>query len=438
MPAISEVSSQATSPSINSLTANAVDADAVNAPVASTLSGRRLRAIFLSQRVPYPPTRGDKIITWRMVEWLHRHHDVTCFAFSHDDQDAAGAADLRRMGVDIVAVPYCRPVAAIKGGLALGTRRPLTTALLSSSRLSAEVQRRMPGADLAVAFSSSMGAFLGPFPHVPRILHLCELDSDKWLQYSERTTGAMRWLYAREARLLLELERQLAREMDANLVCTPREQEIFDARIGSANCAVMPNGVDLEYFSPAGLDPQPGSIVFTGVMDYFPNVDGCSFFVKSVLPVVASRVPHARFTIVGANPTSDVRRLAADPRVTVTGRVPDTRTYLRRASVAIAPLRIARGIQNKVLEALASGVPVVGTTAATQGVGGTAGRDYLVAADAHAMADAVCDLLTNEQERIAQGRRGREFVEGRYSWARSLDIFDRVIAQVIAGAASTT
>jgi sugar transferase (PEP-CTERM/EpsH1 system associated) len=389
---------------------------------------RRLRVVFLTQRVPYPPTRGDKIITWRMLKRLHEVHDVTCLAFSHDEDDAAGATELRRLGYNITTVPY-RPVAgAIKGVHAMLTGRPLTTSFLGSSQLARELRARIDDIDLAIAFSSSMGAYLLDMPSVPGILHFCELDSDKWRQYASMTRPPLRWIYAREARVLRTLEHRLAHSMNANIVCTSREKVLFQAEIPGTACAVMPNGVDLAYFSPRVADAEPGHLVFTGIMNYYPNVDGCLWFAAEVLPKIADIHPNARFTIVGANPTHAIRRLAQDPRITVTGRVPDTRPFLRRASIAVAPLRIARGIQNKVLEGLAMAVPVVGTAAAVQGVAGVAGRDYLVGDSPADMADAINRLLSNGVERRALGARGRAFVEANYNWDRSLEVLDSLIA----------
>jgi polysaccharide biosynthesis protein PslH len=369
-----------------------------------------------------------------MVERLHKHHDVTCLAFAHDKDDADGARELRRFGVRIVTVPYRPYLGLIKSAYAMLSHRPFTTTFFGSGRLVSELRRRMPETDLAIAFSSSMGAYLLDWPAVPRILHFCELDSDKWRQYATHTRPPMRWVYERETRVLEALERRLAANMDSNIVCTELEQRVFVDRIPGAACTVMRNGVDLEYFSPEGLAPEPGHIVFTGVMSYFPNIDACRWFVSSVLPEIARRHPEARFTIVGSGPSSDVRRLTRDARVTVTGPVADTRPYLRRAAVVVAPLRIARGVQNKVLEGLAMGVPVVATRVAVQGVGGTAGRDYRVANDASAMAETIGDLLSNESERAALGARGRAFVVATYGWDRSLDVLDEIIASVVSPA----
>jgi sugar transferase (PEP-CTERM/EpsH1 system associated) len=261
-------------------------------------------------------------------------------------------------------------------------------------------------------------------------MHFAELDSDKWRQYSERSGPPGRWIYRREWKRLLEFERRLAAACRMNVLCTPLEEAIFRREIPGVTTAVLKNGVDLEYFRPRPADAEPGRIVFTGVMDYLPNADACVHFAREVLPRVRERFPSARFSIVGAHPAPRVRRLARLRAVEVTGFVPDTRDWLARASVAVAPLRIARGIQNKVLEALAMGLPVVGTTAATQGIEGTPLVHYLVADDAEAEAEAVIGLLADPAAARALGLRGRRLVEERYDWERTLEPLDRLLEEL--------
>jgi sugar transferase (PEP-CTERM/EpsH1 system associated) len=388
-----------------------------------------VRILFLSQRVPYPPNRGDKITTWRLIERMRRAHEVTCVAFAHGAGDLRAAGELERLGVPTVAVPLRRG-AKLRSLPLLLTTKPLTLGVYGSSRLQQEVDRLVPRAELAYAYSSSMGAFLERHAGLPRVMHFAELDSDKWRQYAERSRGPARWIYRREQRTLLELERRIARTFSENVFCTPLEQQVFERAVPGASSIVVRNGVDLERFAPAPERSEPGHVAFTGVMDYLPNADACVHFAREVLPRVRERYPSAHFSIVGAHPTSRVRRLARLRAVEVTGFVPDTRDWLARASVAVAPLRIARGIQNKVLEALAMGLPVVGTTAATQGIEGTPGEHYLVADDAEAEAEAIRGLLADPAAARALGMRGRRLVEERYDWERTLEPLDRLLERL--------
>jgi len=391
-----------------------------------------VRILFLSQRVPFPPDRGDKITTFRLVERLARRHEVRVLGFAQDAADVEAAAELTRRGIDTQAVPLRHKL--VRHGLsvlALFDDRPLTLVHYGSTAMQRAVDEVATWAECAYAYSSSMGAFLEPHA-LPRVMHMAELDSDKWLQYSRRAKGPMAWIYRREARTLLEYEIQLARGSEQNVFCTPLEERLFKDRIPGAHSAVLRNGVDLKQFQPKPGSSEPGHLVFTGVMDYLPNVDGCLWFADEVFPRVRERHPVARFSIVGSNPTPAIQKLAERPGIAVTGRVPDTADWLARGAVSVAPLRIARGIQNKVLEAMAMGLPVVGTTSATQGVEGTPGEHYLVADDSEAQFRAIDSLLVNRARAAELGRAGRAFVEAHYDWERVLESLDVIVDGLLA------
>ena len=375
-----------------------------------------MKILFLSQRVPFPPNRGDKITTWRLVERMSRSHEVRCVAFAHGQAELEAAEELGRRGIPTIAVPYHDRWKKLSSLPLLLGSRPLTLGVYGSRRLQREVDRIAPDVDMAYAYSSSMGAFLEPHAGIPRVMHFGELDSDKWRQYAERTAWPASWVYSREQRSLFRFEERIARSFTDNVLCTPLEEEIFRELIPGVPTTVLKNGVDLEHFRPDPDAAEPGHLVFTGVMNYYPNVDAVRFFCAEVLPLVRKRHPEARLSIVGSQPTAEVLELAREPGVTVTGFVPETNDWLRRASVAVAPLRIARGIQNKVLEAMAMGLPVVGTTSATQGVGATPGEHYHVVDEPRAMADAVCGLLDNPSGARELGLRARAFVETHYDW----------------------
>jgi len=394
-----------------------------------------VKILFLSQRVPYPPNRGDKITTWRLIERMRRRHEVRLLAFAHDEADREAAETLRGMGFPTHAFPLHPRWSRLRALPLLLTSKPLTLGVFGSRALQAELDRFAADADLAYAYSSCMGAFFLPHERLRRVMHFAELDSDKWRQYAERLRFPASLVYRREARTLFAFERRLAAAVDENVLCTPLEQEIFRQRIPGVPSMVLSNGVDLEAFRPAPDAAEPDHLVFTGVMDYHPNVDACVWFAEEILPLVRERRPDVRFSIVGSHPAPEVRRLGRLPGVTVTGSVPETRDWLRRAMVAVAPLRIARGIQNKVLEAMAMGLPVVGTTSATQGVAGRSGRDYRVADDPRAFADAVVRLLAEPAAARELGRRARAFVEERYSWEAALAPLDALLDRLAAPAA---
>ena len=397
-----------------------------------------MKILFLSQRVPYPPNRGDKITTWRLVDRLRREHEVRCVAFAHDEKDVEAARELCAMGIETTAIPHDERRKKLASLPLFLTKTPLTLGVYGSKVLQAKVDSLAGWADMAYAYSSSMGAFLEPHGHLPRVMHLGELDSDKWRQYAQTARFPMSWVYRREHRTLLEFERRIAHAFTENVLCTPLEQRIFQEEIPGASSTVLRNGVDLEGFRPAPEKAEPGHLVFTGVMNYFPNVDGCLWFAKELLPRVRERHPEARFTIVGSHPTAEIQALEALDGVRVTGFVDSVTDWCQRASIAVAPLRIARGIQNKVLEAMACGLPVVGTTSATQGVEGQHKRDYLVADDATAFVERVCGLLADPERARALGAAARRFVEDNYDWEKVFTHLDDIVAKCATAAGIAT
>ncbi len=389
-----------------------------------------MKILFLSQRVPYPPNRGDKISSWRIIDRFRTNHEVAIVAFAHDKADLAAADELRAMGLETTAIPINLNWRKYTSLPHLFTSKPITLGVYGSARLQREVDQRLDWADCTYAFSSSMGAFVLGKGH-PWIMHFAELDSDKWRQYAKRSRLPMSWIYRREWHTLAAFERALAADSVNNVFCTPLEQRIFNDLIPGRPSLVARNGVDLEYFKPRPKTEGAQRLVFTGVMDYYPNVDGCIHFVQEVLPLVQAENPHCTLTIVGSKPTAAIRALAENPSVTVTGFVEDVRTYLSNANIAIAPLRMARGIQNKVLEAMAVGLPVVGTTSATQGVDGVPERDYLLADSAADQARAINRLLSEPEEARLLGARARTFVEECYDWSETLAPLDEVLASCL-------
>lgn len=275
-------------------------------------------------------------------------------------------------------------------------------------------------------FSSSMGQYGENLPlreGGARVMDFCDVDSDKWQQYSNSHGFPLRLVYAREARLLSQIEARFVSEFDATLVISDMEEKILRGVIGGASerLRVVPNGVDTGYFDPSLSFASPFSggalpIVFTGAMDYHANVDGVRWFATAILPAIQRRNPAAVFVVVGSNPSAEVRALAARPGIVVTGRVADVRPYLGHAAVVVAPLRIARGVQNKVLEALAMARPVVATENAVQGIPGIAQASAAVTSDPVRFADAVAERLSGPSECSPS----RAFVMDNFDWTRHL------------------
>ncbi|MBK9383251.1 MAG: TIGR03087 family PEP-CTERM/XrtA system glycosyltransferase [Planctomycetes bacterium] len=396
-----------------------------------------MKILFLSQRVPYPPDRGDKITTYHVMRHLKERHELVSGCFLEEPKEEGYAAKLRGMGVRVHGFPI-RPRARKLWALrALLTTQPITLPYFYDRRLANAVASEVAqGVDLLLAYSSSMGQYFSPYPALPKIQIFAELDSDKWLQYARNHSFPGSWIYGREHRRLLRFERELAHAVDACTVVSEVERELFLKQIPGANVAILPNGVDLEAFRPGPEGArEPATLLFTGVMDYGANVDGMLWFHREIWPQLKQAIPQARLLIVGSRPVPAIRALAASD-VEVTGFVESTRPYFERATVAIAPLRIARGIQNKVLEAMASGLPTISSPSAFSGIDAQPGRDLLVADEPPAWVDALVGLLRDRERREALGKAARVRMETAYRWDAILGQLDHLIADARARAAA--
>lgn len=394
-----------------------------------------MRIFFLAQRVPYPPDRGDKITTANEVRHLARTHEVHVFCLADGADDLAQAEPLRGIVASVTAVLVSPAMARLRAARALLLGQSLTVGMLSEKALRRAVQaaaRRMPP-DLVIVYSSNVAQHALALGGVPRIMQFADLDSRKFADLGTRAAWPMRWVYALEGRRLLAWERRIAHEFSHSLLCTEAEVADFRALIPGAPVSFLGNGVDLDYFAPGHAVPEEDFLVFTGVMDYAANVDAMVWFCAEVLPRIREQRPGVRLAIVGSRPNAAVQRLAELPGVTVTGRVPDVRPWLGRATVFVAPLRLARGIQNKVLEAMASGVAVVASPAAFRGTGLAAGEGIVPAESAGDFARAVLDLLGDPGRRAEIARRGRAAMERDFTWAAQLARLDQVIADAVRG-----
>ena len=360
-----------------------------------------MNILFLTHRLPYAPNRGDRIRAYFVLRELSTFADVSLFSLVHDDDEAARAAEVPF--VREVATARVRPLRnRVRGALRLATVRPLTHSLLDAaearSQIAALAASRPP--DVVVAYCSSMARFAmePPLDRLPFVLDMVDVDSEKWRALAERSAAPLRAIYRREARTLAAFERTASERATTVLVVSDRERDALRSIAPRADIQVVPNGVEVAQFAPpSDAPPREPLVVFCGVMDYAPNVQGVAWFVEHVWPRVRAQWSHARFVVVGANPTPAVRALAArDASIDVTGRVDDVRPYLWRAAVSIAPLHLARGLQNKVLEAVAAGLPVVMTSPVREGMPDALDSVCTVADEPEAFATAVIRRLRTE------------------------------------------
>ncbi|MBB4610432.1 TIGR03087 family PEP-CTERM/XrtA system glycosyltransferase [Sphingomonas yabuuchiae] len=382
--------------------------------------------LFLAHRAPFPPDRGDKIRSYHVLRHLARDWRVHLCAFAEQAGEEELPPELRAelASHHILRRTKPMPVAAVQ---ALGTGKPISLTAFAHPgmmRAVADVRARRPiGA--TYIFSGQMAQYRGD---EPTIMDMVDVDSVKFASLAKSAKPGMRSVLKREGRLLGRYERQVAQSVAATLFVSEAEAALFRSGGGQGNVLAVENGIDASHYDPAAIDPGASDgplIVFTGQMDYRPNIDAVTRFAEYILPLVRAACPAARFAIVGRAPTPAVRRLASEA-VIVTGEVPDTRIWLVRAAVCVAPLDLARGIQNKLLEAMAMARPIVASVAAAEGIdhGGT----IAVAGDDRDFAERVIAALNGPADNPA----ARAQVLARYDWTARLAPLDRLLGAMAA------
>jgi sugar transferase (PEP-CTERM/EpsH1 system associated) len=389
--------------------------------------------LLLVHRIPYPPNKGDKIRSWHLLRHLAGRYRVHLGTFVDDADDWRHVGHVQASCASGHFAPLHPLAARVRGLGALLSSRPMSLDYYSNGRMRQWVRSTMAAHPIEriVVFSSPMAQYVQGYEGVRRIVDLCDVDSEKWRQYAQQRAWPASSVFGMEARRLLAYERQVAAASDAALFVSQPEAQLFAtlAPESAGRIGWYGNGVDTAYFSPDDAHPNPYAIgeqpiVFCGAMDYWPNVDAVQWFARDVLPAVLAREPHARFVIVGARPSPEVQALATLPGVTVTGTVPDVRPYVAHAALSVAPLRVARGIQNKVLEAMAMAKTVVLTPQALEGIDAVPGRDVVVAHDAPSLATAVCAQLAAPG---IVGAAARRLVERAYGWDARLSALDALL-----------
>ena len=387
-----------------------------------------MKVLYLSHRLPYAPNRGDRIRSFHLLEGLRSEAEVCVVSLVHDDEEAAHTGDLTARGMAVTTARVGGPGRWVRALMALPGSEPVTHALLDApdlgSVIEAAIARVRP--DVVVALGSGMAKFAlrSPLDRFPYVLDMVDVDSEKWRALAAATSPPKSWVYRREGRVLAAFERRATERSVTSTVVNDREGESLRALAPGADIRVVPNGVDVEDFAPPGPPAPSSTVVFCGVMNYAPNEAGAVWLAREVWPAVVARWPEARLELVGSQPSAAVRALAG-PTITVTGSVPHTRDYLWKAGVVVAPLHTARGLQNKVLEALAAGVPVVTTTVVRAGLPADLAPALDVADDPAGFANAIMTRLALSPE--ARRARAARVDLGRYSWSDSRRQFADIV-----------
>lgn len=379
------------------------------------------KLLYLVHRIPYPPNKGDKIRSYHLLKHLAGKYEVYLGAFVDDENDWQYEDDVKQLCSECCLVPMNPKAAKLASLSGLFNGEALTLPYYRDNALKTWVNRMLSETkmDRIVVFSSAMAQYVEKSDAL-RIMDFVDIDSDKWMQYADAKSWPLNWLYRREGRLLLDYERRIAESFDASFFVSPHEAALFRSLAPESRNRIhhFNNGVDAEYFSPERDYANPyalgeEALVFTGAMDYWPNIDAVTWFAQDIFPLIRKKKPHARFYIVGSNPAKPVVDLKELAGIAVTGRVDDVRPYLAHARLAVAPLRIARGVQNKVLEAMSMAKHVVATQQAMEGIEAAAACH--VANGAEEFADRILQNLDS-----GPNPAGRDAILLHYDWEKNL------------------
>ena len=390
--------------------------------------------LFLAHRVPWPPDRGDKIRSFHILNKLKTLAPVHVGAFADDARDMA-CAEAERAGLASLHAELRDKPQWLAGIEALARDKPVSLTSFGSRTMQDWVDERLASGKIShiFVFSGQMAQYVSADFDGRLVMDFVDVDSAKFESYSGEGNSFMRWINAREGKKLAAFEAEVAARADASLFVSEAEAALFRARSEAKNVSGVGNGIDAVFYDPAAsfkklhpVFPDP-LIVFTGQMDYRPNIEAVSDFAHNALPAIRAAHPDTTFAVVGRNPTEEVSALSALPGVQVTGAVDDVRTWLAGADVVVAPLRIARGIQNKVLEAMAMAKPVVVSKAAAEGIDAKDKKHFRVAKSVADEAKIVSELLSDVDTRLKLGAAARAHVTAHYGWAGQLAALERIM-----------
>ena len=393
-----------------------------------------MKILFLSHRFPYPPTRVDKIRSYNMVKYLHEQgHQVTVASLSRSPEETADCQGIKDFCHDFILVEINEFIQKIRMVSRLLSSDPSSMGYFYSGELQKKVNQLLEKQkfDLIVVFSSSAAQYVEHVTDTAKMLDFCDMDSQKWLAYVDYKKWPISAGYALEGRKLEADEKRLAKKFDLCSCATDFEVETLDSYGTGVASGYFPNGVDSDFFKPIDVDYQKNSICFVGRMDYYPNEVCIINFCHEVLPIIREHYPDVTFKVIGAAPPQSVLKLNELPGVLVTGTVDDIRIHVQSCQVMVAPLVIARGTQNKILEGMAMGLPVVSSHLAARGVDAVVGDHILAATRPEDYAKEIMSLFADPERQKKFSKNGRARVLSHHSWQRGMDLMSTCIDRTI-------
>ena len=400
-----------------------------------------MRILYVCHRFPYPPRRGGTIRPFNMIKHLAQSHEVVVCSLTRSDRDTHDAQGIAPFCAEFHIGQVDNRVQALRMVATLPTLLTASASFFHSSKLARDIKRVLAEQkfDLIFVHCSSVAHYVAHVQGIPKILDFGDMDSQKWLEYAQHRAFPLSLGYWWEGTRLRAEEKRLARRFDFCTAITRAERQTMIDYGVQTPTDWFPNGVDNSFFAPvADVAYDPNTIVFIGRMDYFPNQQCMVDFCAEILPRLQARRPALRLQIVGADPSPEILKLGELPGVTVTGTVPDVRPYVTQAALTVAPLRIARGTQNKILEAMAMGTPVVCSSVAAGGVDAVPGEHIMTADTPEDACNTILRILDNPPERARLAQAGRARVLSNHAWPSSMKRLDAIIERCVSGVVSAS
>lgn len=388
-----------------------------------------MNILFVCHKFPYPPNKGEKIRSYNIIKYLGKRHKVFLYTLYTEKRELTGLDELKKHCYSTGPYRINRFLSYLRAALYLFSAYPFTFGFFFSSRMKRDIKRCISrdSIDIVFASSSSTAQYIWNIKNKKKMIDFIDVDSLKWENYAKVAHGPLKFIYSMEAGRLRAWEDRINRDFDVSIVTTEKERSNLEAVSagGKDKIRVLENAVNSGYFSyREGLFDRK-AVIFTGQMDYQPNIDTVTYFFSAILPLIKKRYPDLPFYIVGRNPDPSIRRICKD--AVITEEVEDIRVYLNKASIFVAPFRIAHGVQNKILEAMAFGLPVVASKQAAQGLHAAPQRDVVVADDPQDFAEKVIELLDNREKFESMARNARTYIEEYHNWEKNLNGLDLMI-----------
>ena len=394
-----------------------------------------MNILFLTQRVPYPPNKGDKLRAFHEIKFLSRKHQITLSCLADNRRDVQYKDELKNycQSVDIVYLPSYQ--SNLRSLCYLFSKTALSLPYFYSKELQStvELKLRENRPDLIFVFSSSMAQYVEHVQHIPRVMDFVDVDSEKWAQYALYAKFPYKYVYQAESKRLRIYERFLAKTFQHGFLVSKKETNDFWNIVSEkAVLTAISNGVDDKMFQPS-LEPyDPNTLVFTGAMDYFANVETMIYFSREILPYIQKAIPAVKVYVVGSNPSTELKKLAKKySNIIVTGYVDQVQPYVVKSAAFVAPMRIGRGINNKIIEAMAMGVPVVTNSLGLEGIQAVPGRDLFVEDSAENFARQVLQLMTDTDVRKRIAVNARKTILDYYNWEKNLEKLENILLDVV-------